>query len=136
MNYSALTLHYFETAPCAGVLSGPGILRGAAGSRAHGTWVQFELRARAGLIESARFLAFACPHTIAVSAWVAERAAGRELAAALPESVQELSERFAVPVEKKGRLLIVEDAWIAAVSGALQRGRFAAAPQPGGGAIE
>jgi NifU-like protein involved in Fe-S cluster formation len=121
MNYSALTLHYFETAPCAGVLNGPGIRRGAAGSRAHGTWVQFDVRAAAGIIETARFLAFACPHTIAVSAWLAEYAAGRDLETALPESVQVLSERFAVPVQKKGRLLIIEDAWIAAVSGAFRQ---------------
>jgi NifU-like protein involved in Fe-S cluster formation len=115
MNYSALTLHYFETAPFAGVQNGPGTRRGAAGSRAHGTWVQFDVRAGEGIIETARFLAFGCPHTIAVSAWVAEHAAGRDLKAALPESVQDLSERFAVPVHKKGRLLIIEDAWIAAL---------------------
>jgi hypothetical protein len=35
--------------------------------------------------------------------------------------VQALSERFAVPVEKRGRLLIIEDAWLAALKGALQR---------------
>jgi NifU-like protein involved in Fe-S cluster formation len=121
VNYSELTLHYFETAPLAGVLGGPGTFRGAAGSRDHGAWVQFDVRAGAGIIESARFLAFGCPHTIAVSAWVAERAAGRDLKAALPESVQDLSERFAVPAEKKGRLLIIEDAWMAAVSGAMAR---------------
>jgi NifU-like protein involved in Fe-S cluster formation len=117
MNYSDLTRHYFETAPFAGVLGGPGTFRGAAGSRAQGTWVQFDVRAGAGSIEAARFLAFGCPHTIAVSAWVAERAIGRDFKPALPESVQDLSERFAVPVEKKGRLLIIEDAWIAALSG-------------------
>jgi len=121
MRYSELTLHYFETAPLAGVLIGPGTFRGAAGSRDHGAWVQFDVRAGAGIIETARFLAFGCPHTIAVSAWVAERAAGRAIEAALPESVQDLSERFAVPAEKKGRLLIIEDAWIAAVSGATAR---------------
>jgi NifU-like protein involved in Fe-S cluster formation len=121
VNYSELTLHYFETAPLAGVLGGPGTFRGAAGSRDRGAWVQFDVRAGAGIIESARFLAFGCPHTIAVSAWVAERAAGRDLKAALPESVQDLSERFAVPAEKKGRLLIIEDAWMAAVSGAMAR---------------
>jgi hypothetical protein len=36
--------------------------------------------------------------------------------AALPEDLESLRELFAVPVEKLGRLLIVEDAWIAAVS--------------------
>jgi NifU-like protein involved in Fe-S cluster formation len=119
MNYNEVTLRYFETAPGAGVLSGPGTFRGAAGSRAHGTWVQFDLQLNSSIIQAARFLAFGCPHTIAVSAWVTEQAAGRELCAALPETVRQLSERFAVPVEKRGRLLIVEDAWIAAVRGAL-----------------
>jgi NifU-like protein involved in Fe-S cluster formation len=119
MNYNEATLRYFEAAPGAGVLSGPGIFRGAAGTRAQGTWVQFDLQLNSSVVQAARFLAFGCPHTIAVSAWVAEQAAGRELRAALPETVQQLSERFAVPVEKRGRLLIVEDAWIAAASGAL-----------------
>jgi len=119
VNYNEATLRYFETAPGAGVLSGAGTFRGAAGSRAHGTWVQFDLQMNSGIIQTARFLAFGCPHTIAVSAWVAEQATGQELRAALPETVQQLSERFAVPVEKRGRLLIVEDAWIAALRGGL-----------------
>ncbi len=60
-------------------------------------------------------MAFACPHVIAVSAWLAEQAVGRPVQPRLPESVQALRERFAVPVEKMGRLLIIEDAWLAAV---------------------
>jgi NifU-like protein involved in Fe-S cluster formation len=116
VNYSALTLHYFETAKCAGVLSGPAVRRGAAGSRAHGTWVQFDVQVNGEVVQAARFLAFGCPHTIAVAAWVAEHAVGHDFRAALPETVQNLSERFAVPVEKRGRLLIVEDAWVAATS--------------------
>ena len=121
MNYSELTLHYFETAPGVGVLTGTDVQRGTAGSRAQGTWVQFDVRLSQGIIQAARFLAFACPHTIAVSAWVAEHAIGPVSRAALPESVQDLSERFAVPAEKRGRLLIVEDAWVAAVTGGLLR---------------
>ena len=116
MKYSELTLHYFETAHGAGTLTGPDVYRGAAGSREQGTWVQFNVQIVDGDIRAVRFLAFACPHTIAVSAWVAEHAVGGALRAALPESVQDLSERFAVPVEKRGRLLIVEDAWVAAVT--------------------
>ena len=121
MNYNEATQRYFETAPGAGVLGGPGTFRGAAGSRAHGTWVQFDVQVNAGVIQTARFLAFGCPHTIAVSAWVAEQGVGPLLTAALPHSVQELSDRFAVPVEKRGRLLIIEDAWVAALTSALQR---------------
>jgi len=115
MNYNEVTLEYFENTPAAGVLLGPGTLRGAAGDRAHGAWVQFDLRVDAGIVQAARFLAFGCPHTIAVAAWVAEHAPGGELRPALPESVARLSERFAVPVEKRGRLLIIEDAWLACV---------------------
>ena len=126
MSYNALTRHYFETAACAGVLDAPGTLRGAAGSRAQGTWVQFdvEIAAAAGVrtVHAVRFLAFGCPHVIAVAAWVAERAVGLAAEARLPESVGSLRERFAVPVEKTGRLLIVEDAWITAL------GRIAARP--------
>jgi hypothetical protein len=123
VKYSELTLHYFETAAEAGILLGPDVCRGAAGSRAQGTWVQFDLQVSGGVIQAARFLAFGCPHTIAVSAWVAEHAAGPVGRAALPEGVADLSERFAVPLHKRGRLLIIEDAWVAAVTGALQRQR-------------
>ena len=123
MNYNELTLRYFETAAAAGILTGPQVFRGTAGSRTSGTWVQFDLEVAAGIIQAARFLAFGCPHTIAVSAWVAENAAGHAAARpALPESVQALSERFAVPVEKRGRLLIIEDAWAAAVAAGLRCG--------------
>jgi NifU-like protein involved in Fe-S cluster formation len=123
VNYSELTRRYFDGAAAAGVLSGPGTFRGAAGTRAQGTWVQFDLQvdsgSRAGTIQAARFLAFACPHVIAAAAWVAETAVGAQASAALPESVRLLRERFAVPVEKLGRLLIIEDAWIAAAKACL-----------------
>ncbi|HEY5263602.1 MAG TPA: iron-sulfur cluster assembly scaffold protein [Steroidobacteraceae bacterium] len=118
MNYSALTRRYFDAAVNAGVLTGADIFRGAAGSRAQGTWVQFDVQVNSGIIRAARFLAFACPHTIAVSAWTAENAVGGPARAALPESVQALSERFAVPAPKLGRLLIVEDAWLATMQAA------------------
>ena len=81
MKYNDLTRRYFESAAGAGVLAAPGALRGAAGSRAQGTWVQFDVlvdtNSRNGAIQAVRFLAFACPHVIAVSAWVAEQAVGQ-----------------------------------------------------------
>ena len=119
MNYSNLTQRYFDGAEAfAGVLTGPGAFRGSAGSRAQGTWIQFDLRVDPGqarTIQAARFLAYACPHTIAAAAWMAEAAVGRSAGAAPPESAQGLRERFAIPVEKLGRLLVVEDAWNAVI---------------------
>lgn len=68
------------------------------------------------LIETVRFLAFGCPHVIAVADWIAQTAPGCPARPALPETVHRLRTRFDVPIEKLGRLLIVEDAWIAALS--------------------
>jgi hypothetical protein len=126
MNYNELTRRYFDEAPCAGTFDEPGRFRGAAGDRAQGAWVQFDVRAIAGstpaVIEAVRFQAFGCPHLIAVAAWLAEHAPRLPVDARLPQSVRELRERFAVPVEKTGRLLLVEDAWIAAMRATLGSG--------------
>jgi NifU-like protein involved in Fe-S cluster formation len=129
VNYSKLTQDYFDAAEAlAGTLADPGACRGAAGSRAHGTWVQFDVQftrqgaqqqERAPTIQSVRFLAYACPHIIAAAAWITEQSVGVNARAALPESVSDLRERFSIPVEKLGRLLIVEDAWIAAIKACL-----------------
>lgn len=116
MRYSELTRRYFESAPHAGVIGGVStrVFRGSAGNRERGTWVQFDIEVAEGRCVDARFLAFGCPHTIAVAAWVAEQSVGHPLAAGLHEPVAVLAERFGVPAEKLGRLLIVEDAWRAA----------------------
>jgi hypothetical protein len=96
------------------------VRRGAAGSRRQGTWVQFDLRLGSGdrrvLVEAARFRAFGCPHVIAVCDWLAQTGVGLEPCAVLAGGVQALQRRFEVPVEKLGRLLIVEDAWNAALA--------------------
>jgi NifU-like protein involved in Fe-S cluster formation len=119
VKYNELTRRYFESPPTAGELSGPGVFRGAAGDREQGIWVQFDLQFESGTLKAARFLAFACPHTIAAAAWLAERSVGMNAARALPESVQDLLNRFAMPVQKMGRLLIIEDAWLAAAAAAI-----------------
>jgi NifU-like protein involved in Fe-S cluster formation len=122
VNYSELTRRYFESAANAGELLGAGVFRGAAGSLAQGTWAQFDLQLARGAVQAARFRAFACPHTIAVCAWLAEAAVGKPPLPKLPESVQQLRDRFEVPVEKMGRLLIIEDAWLAAAVPAVTAG--------------
>lgn len=113
-----MTRRYFEDARAAGTATGAGWFRGAAGSRAQGTWVQFDLQVRADGARSilgARFLAFGCPHVIAVCQWLAEHAIGLAADPRLPESVPSLRARFEIPAEKLGRILVVEDAWAAAL---------------------
>jgi cysteine desulfurase len=118
--YSELTWSHFGTAAAAGSLSGPDVRRGEAGRRASGTWVQFEVQIdssdQKATVRAVKFLAYACPHVIAVSDWVAQQMVGQEAKPVLPESVAALQRRFGVPIEKLGRLLTVEDAWIAALS--------------------
>jgi hypothetical protein len=160
VNYNDLTWRHFMSASHAGTLMdvsadmdmgagtrmGEGVWRGAAGSRAQGTWVQFDLQigvqsATPGVarIQAARFLAYGCPHVIAVADWLAGHSIGLEVELApvsavatasaasapamvslrptpLPRSVAALQREFEVPVEKLGRVLTIEDAWRAALS--------------------
>jgi NifU-like protein involved in Fe-S cluster formation len=119
MKYSELTRRYFEAATRAGTL--PRAFRGAAGDRAQGTWVQFDVQCAADTVTDARFLVFGCPHTIAAAAWLAEALTGTSARCGMPESVQALRERFDLPVEKLGRLLIVEDALKRALAAAIEK---------------
>jgi NifU-like protein involved in Fe-S cluster formation len=119
MTYNELTRRHFEAPRCAGELAGAN--RGAAGSRSQGTWVQFDLELAGGTVSAARFLAFGCPHVIAACDITCEEARGAGLEQRLPHSPRTLLESLGAPVEKLGRLLVVEDAWLAAVRAALLR---------------
>ncbi|MEO8016613.1 MAG: aminotransferase class V-fold PLP-dependent enzyme [Pseudomonadota bacterium] len=90
------------------------VRHGRAGRQPDGTAVFFELRIADGIVKSARFSAYGCPHTLAVAGWLCEVVEGRRLDAGLPGSPADWAEKFVVPTEKLGRLLIVEDALRAA----------------------
>ena len=95
------------------------VRQGRAGRAEEGIAVLFELRTSAGesggrIVKSARFTAYGCPHTLAVTAWLCEVLEGSRLDAGPPGTPQDWAEKFEVPVEKLGRLLIVEDALRAA----------------------
>jgi cysteine desulfurase len=83
---------------------------GEAGGAGQEVWVRFRLRVRAGAVTSALVKAYGCPHTLTVAAWVSERLRGRGRAALAPGTPAEWAEVLAVPAEKLGRLLVVEDA--------------------------
>lgn len=121
MIYNQLTRRHFDEPRSAGVLDGPRSFRGTAGSRSAGTWVQFDLRLGpdSTMIAEARFRTFGCPHVIAACDLTCEQAVGLSAAPQLPESLVSLRERLALPTEKLGRLLVIEDAWLATVRAAL-----------------
>jgi len=83
---------------------------GEAGGPGREAWVRFRLRVDKGVVKSALFKAYGCPHTLAIAAWITERVRGRGRADLAPGTPAEWAEALAVPVEKLGRLLVVEDA--------------------------
>jgi NifU-like N terminal domain len=68
-------------------------------------------------VKDARFQAFGCPHTLAAAAWVAGQLRGRRRGEGPPGSPAEWAQALGAPVEKLGRLMVVEDA----VRSSLQR---------------
>ena len=61
-------------------------------------------------IGAMRFRVRGCPHTIAVAEAVCEALEGRPVTDLLEFSAGDLMEDLSVPIEKTGRILVIEDA--------------------------
>ena len=74
--------------------------------------VRLELSAVAtgGRLDVLRFRAWGCPHVIAAAEAACAGLEGAEIAELLEFSAVDLMENLAVPVEKTGRILVLEDA--------------------------
>lgn len=75
-----------------------------------GLRVRFAAIAEGGVVTALRFRAFGCPHLIAAAEAACEAFEGRPPAALREFSAASLMEQLAVPIEKTGRILLVEDA--------------------------
>jgi cysteine desulfurase len=106
-----LARRLFETLPGAGVISDTAgtVLRGEAGGALADTWVRFHLLVAGDTVKDARFQAFGCPHTLAAAAWLTGELRGCRRGD-LPGTPASWAQTLGVPVEKLGRLLVVEDA--------------------------
>lgn len=91
---------------------------GQAGSVREGTWVCFGLRLTGRRIVDARYEVFGCPAAIAAAAWTAQRVVGVAPAAVASLHGRTIAELLALPVEKTGVALVVEDAVRAALAAA------------------
>jgi len=120
-DYHRQVRELFQRLPLAGRM-GPGadVFTGAAGGQGQGAEVHFWLKCGNARIQAISFQAYGCPHTIAAAAWVAQRARGLTLVDIERTAWLEVERALAVPPEKRGRLLIVEDALKAAVKSAAQ----------------
>jgi cysteine desulfurase len=108
---SPMARQLFTELPGAGVFEdAPGVIRGEAGGAEQQTWVRFHVRIEGGTVRDARFQAYGCPHTLAVIAWLTRQLPGRTLSGLSVGEPAEWARALEVPVEKLGRLLVVEDA--------------------------
>jgi hypothetical protein len=89
---------------------------GEAGGPGQESWVRFHLLVAGDFVKDARFQAFGCPHTMDVAAWLCGELRGRRRGALIPGTPASWAATRGVPVEKLGRLLVVEDALRACLS--------------------
>jgi len=108
-----------ELSPASGVaqvleLSAEGetgtVVSGEAGGPKDETWVRFHLLVEGDTVKDARVQAFGCPHTLDVAGWLSREVRGRTREALPPGSPADWAASRSVPVEKLGRLLVIEDA--------------------------
>jgi ABC-type multidrug transport system fused ATPase/permease subunit len=86
------------------------VLSGEAGGPRAETWVRFHLLVEGDTVKDARVQAFGCPHTLDVAGWLCQELKGRAREALPPGAPADWAASRSVPVEKLGRLLVIEDA--------------------------
>ncbi len=88
---------------------------GEAGLEATGTRVRFALRVSDGRLLEIRYRTYGCPHTLATCEWLARSLEGRGLDTLAVGNPIEWAQQLDVPAAKLGRLLVIEDALLAAL---------------------
>jgi len=91
-----------------------------AGTREAGTWIQVNLSFRGQTIEQASIVAYGCPYTLKVCEWLGGQLKGRRLEEAACGGPRDWASANEVPEERLTRLLVIEDALLAALRNASQ----------------
>lgn len=109
--YSGRVVDHFER-PCNVGRLAPAadVITAAAGEPVQGARFVLSARIAKGRIQNLWFEAFGCPHCIAAGSWLTQRLQGAGCAELEAWSWREAADTLEVPVEKRGRLLILEDA--------------------------
>ena len=112
MDYDSQVRQRFLSAHRVGPLNdgARGMVSGEAEDRTLNVWVRFQLQVLNGAIHTVRYNVYGCPHTIAAAEWTAEWLNGRPARALGELSMRDRLEMLGVPVEKLGKLLLMEDA--------------------------
>ena len=115
--YSSLVRDCFASPTHAGDLeAGVSVDAGDQGVR-----VRLTAAGVAGKLKTLRFRAWGCPHLIAACEYFCASHEGREVASLSGFRAPDIMQKLAVPVEKTGRILVLEDA-VRALYNALSEG--------------
>jgi len=104
--YSERVRALFDVPAHAGVLEGAPMVT----IDDQGVRVQLSADIGDGSITAMRFLVWGCPHVIAMAESVCAGCEGRAVADLEKFVVAELMQSLAVPAEKSGRIIVIEDA--------------------------
>jgi NifU-like protein involved in Fe-S cluster formation len=109
--YPSVVVEHFEQPRNSGHFeAGEGVIKGVAGSVAQGTMFVLSARVTDERIEAVRFEAYGCPHCIAAGSWLSERLVGLTQLELQRWNWRQADDALRFPAEKRGRLLILEDA--------------------------
>lgn len=112
--YDAQVREYFKAPVHAGDLQGryAVMVSGEAAESASGCMVRISAGIGDGMLREVRYRVWGCPHLIAAAEAWCRQVEGMSATAVWAPAVPELMSALAVPVEKTGRLLLLEDAWL------------------------
>ena len=109
--YSPIVVDHFQHPRNSGHWEGgEGVIKGVAGSVAQGTMFVLNARVAGDRIEAVRFEAYGCPHCIAAGSWLSERLVGLTRPELRQWNWRTADDALKFPAQKRGRLLILEDA--------------------------
>jgi NifU-like protein involved in Fe-S cluster formation len=112
MDYSSEVRRRFLAPARAGDISQDAgdVVEGAAEDRSLNVWFRFQAQLQDRRIARVRFRAYGCPHAVAAADAVAEMLEGEPVDAMSDLDLDAIAARLAVPREKFGKLLRIEDA--------------------------
>lgn len=110
-SYSELVRRHFAEPHRVGELApADDVIHGEAGSLDGGARFRFSARISMDHLSDVRVRVYGCPHCIAAASWVADQLVGRSREALEAWNWREAERALGVPPQKRGRLLILEDA--------------------------
>ena len=88
----------------------PEVVAGEAEDRTLNVWFRFQIETTGSAIRAVKFWVFGCPHSVAAAAWIADELPGSEVEGLNDLDMNGLLRRLEAPVDKLGKLLVLEDA--------------------------